>query len=191
MRQKITNISSLLQEIIEELEKEGEPNGALEPRIRFPIGFIRKAAHYRRRCPCYDAAIAKNISYTLQFHDVLRWLLNWFDIGLTAQEMVIKHGIVAVAAVIEAIEVDELERRNIKAAMSLKRSTDKLQEQGIITDELAKKIQDLRKTRDNLHLQSHIWKPKKATEPEIYKIDDWNNAISILNELLAELGRRQ
>lgn len=61
----------------------------MPPRVAFPRGVIRTVAFYRRhRLPFVrDEVTARNIAYTSQVSDVNQWMLNRFDLGLSAKSL--------------------------------------------------------------------------------------------------------
>lgn len=93
----VVEASRLLQQIEDEVRQKGVQHSmgeTIEPKIGFPRGYVRTASWFRRKYSCHIRTIADHVAYTLQFHDVLRWLLNRTDHSLTARQMVIKYGVV-------------------------------------------------------------------------------------------------
>jgi hypothetical protein len=175
----------LLQEIENEITRSAAPHEDIEPKIRFPRGFIGTAETYRRSYPCRVRAIANNVAYTLQFHDVLRWLLRTTDLDITAKEMVIKYGIVSVVSVVEGLAHDALLSRGVKnSPKTLKKTIEQLVTQGRITADLANALQTVRKKREKIHL--HLY---KGSGKETYEINDWNFAVGVLQRFATELRR--
>jgi len=176
-----TEASRLLQEIENEVNLAGiqhTAQEAIEPKVRFPRGYIREAGCFRQKYPCHKRPIANNVAYTLQFHDVLRWLLNRTDIDLTARQMVIKYGIVSIYSVIEAIVWTKLSQTRNMPGKKFEKNVGKMQSSGFIDQGLAKRLIDVHKKRGKIHLELYALKGE-----EKYDHQDWNNAVEALEDL--------
>ena len=76
---KILQICNLIGELEPEFQMSRPRAG--RAKIRFPWGTIQTATVYRNRFPfVQDGIMNTNIAYTLQLTDILRWILNWFDV---------------------------------------------------------------------------------------------------------------
>lgn len=181
---KVRKAGILLQEIEDLVNSAGKAHEAIDPKIRFPRGFINKASWYRVNFPCQSAQIGDNVAYTLQFLDVLRWLLNRTDLGITAKEMVIKYGIVSVVSVMEGMVHDALSASGVKnPPKKLRSAVKRLETQGMISHSLSVSLQNARKKREKIHL--HLY---EISGPERYAVEDWNLASATLGELASELS---
>jgi len=150
--------------------------------IRFPRGYFRKCEDFRKRYPCNDQTIGRNVSYAIFSTDLIRWLLNRFKLLGTLRSMVIKLGVVIVTSAIEGIIHDTLRVLGIKPAKSLKKNIEKLRQEGVISERLAKELQKFRKKRDNIHLYVvREWEYQK------YTLADYNRGIILLKYLNEEL----
>ena len=101
---KLTNLVRKISDDMQNLESLLQAESIESVNIRFPRGVIRTADHFRNRLSFVNDYVLKtNIAYHLMLTDVYRWILNRFDISLTAQEMLIKEGISLIGNIIEAI----------------------------------------------------------------------------------------
>lgn len=152
INKKIFQICNLIGELEPEFQI-ARPR-ADRARIKFPWGTIQKATVYRNLFPfIQDRIINTNIAYTLQLTDILRWILNWFDLKGVAREMMIKNGVLLFACVMEAMTYDFVkhyvpERVNSKYSRNLK----KLLKFGIINQEQFDEFEKCRRMRDDIHL---------------------------------------
>ncbi len=177
-------ISEPLQQLENWLREQGLEETAILPRILFPRGVIRTVEHYKRIYPCSDEVIATNAAYTLQFHDVLRWILNRTDLSHSAHQMVVKYGIIAITSVIEGLLEGALQDRGIKRGNKLSSKLRAAYDHGLIDDELYYRLDEVRGARDKIHL--HLYRIKGR---ESYDVADWDAAVAALKELAAQLGR--
>ena len=103
-------IAELVDEIskkLQLLEKKLQDYDTEKVEIRFPRGFLRRAVYFRGRLSfIQDETLKRNLAYHFLLSDVYRWILNRFDIALTAQEMIIKEGLSLFGNIIAAIVVD-------------------------------------------------------------------------------------
>ncbi|MDD2778428.1 MAG: hypothetical protein PHI16_06035, partial [Methanocellales archaeon] len=107
-------ISELVNDIgvkLQLLEAKLQNYGIEKVNIRFSRGFLRKTEHFADRLSFIQNKILKrNLTYHFLLSDVYRWILNRFDIALTAKEMVIKEGICLFGNIIDAIVTDVADR---------------------------------------------------------------------------------
>ena len=152
MNKKISNISNLIIELESEFKKE-KPEPKRES-IRFPRSVIKKARSYKDYFPfIVDDTLNANIAYTLQLTDVYKWILNWFDIGLTAKQMLIKHGIALFTIVIEALAFDFVKHYSShKEHSRFSKNLKKLLKAKIINQEAFNDFDKCRCMRDDIHL---------------------------------------
>ena len=109
--------------------------------IRFPRGVLRKADDFRSELYFIDDSTFKtNIAYHLMLTELYHWFLNRFDMGLTAQEMLIKAEFCLYGSICGAIaqcfdkKLLNLEQVGVKRALSA------LIKNGIIDEDLKKRI---------------------------------------------------
>lgn len=156
---------------------------ALGIKIRFPRGVITTAQQFRSILRCFNMTTRRNIAYALQLVDVLCWLLNRFDIGLSAKNMIVKVSIITLASIAEAMIYDWLNyhsraNQQLKPNKKFKKNIDKLYKHGIISADLTDRLHDLRKKRDNIHLHRlSNWELGK------YDVKDHNEALKVLHDL--------
>jgi len=187
---EIENKLSDMNNIIEELEpafKFNKPGDVFE-RIRFPYGVIRRAETYRAKFPIIENRTLKtNIAYALQFADVYIWMLRWVNIGLTAKQMLIKHGIVLFTSIMEALTyyfVDNyLRRENVHKRF--KKNLEKLNANDVIDDDELNELNHCRKIRAKIHLQTQF-----VREWEEYEERDFFSAFECMNNLNRKLNEQ-
>ncbi len=179
---KVATASRLLQEIEDELGAAGASEQAMDPKIRFPRGFINTAGTYRARFRCRRKGIGDNVAYTLQFHDVLRWILQRTDLGITAQRMVIKYGIVSIVSVIEGLIYDSLTSHRLVVSKKLRSNLKKAKDAGIISLVTFGLLQEVLRKREKIHL--HLY---EISGTETYDLSDWNSAVAALQMLAEDL----
>jgi len=180
LNENILQICNLIEELEPEFQR-SRPR-ALRARIRFPWGTIKTATVYRSRFPfVQDGIMNTNIAYTLQLTDILRWILNWFDIKGVAKEMLIKNGVLLFTCVMEAITYDFVknfvpERVNKK----YKKNLDKLFKFNRITPDQYDEFERCRCMRDDIHLHR-----LKKPEREKYTSIDYNFAFRCMIKMRA------
>ena len=154
-------------------------------RIRFPRGYIRRVKEFEVRINFIaDATLRKNIAYTFQFTDILRWIINRFDIGLTLFDMLVKVGLITLASIAEAMCYGFLlwYTREVKTKINMPKKFKGMinilaKSEGVIDYELLDDLHWLRKKRNNIHLWKADWEYKN------YDISDYNKAILIVQKL--------
>ncbi len=171
-------IEELVKEISEKLQElENLLNQKNIPKVDlvFPRGVVRTADEFRNRLNFISDPILKsNIAYTLMFTDLLRWILNRFDVAFTLKEMLIKSGISSIGYIIEAILKHIL--KDPKAGID--RCCTELVKKGIISEDLKKDIKWVWSRRCKEHLIT-----LKEREFQKYKLNDYNKAIKTWQEL--------
>ena len=148
--------------------------------IKFPRGVIRTAGYFRNRLIFINNYVLKtNLAYHLMLSDVYRWILNRFDISLTAKEMLIKEGISLIGNIIEAIvRYLAIESFGQKKDIGFSRACTVLVDNGIITKEQKKSLQWLWDMRCKEHLLN-----LPNTEYNKYTLQHYNMAILIWLDL--------
>jgi hypothetical protein len=179
----VEQASELLQLIEDELRSARRQHEAIEPKVRFPRGFINTAQEFRNTYPCRSSRIGNQVAYSMQFLDVLRWLLNRTDLRITAKQMVIKYGIVCFVSVIEGLTFDRLRSSGIAPSKKLRANLRKLRDAGIIQDATYGLLDQLREKREKLHL--HLYEESG----EAYDVDNWNLAVKGLQIPASDLSR--
>jgi hypothetical protein len=181
---RLIAISGLIEEL-EPLMVKG-PTSEVSARIRFPRGVITPVNTYVGRIPVIsDSTLKRNIAYSSQLLNVYLWLLRWTNIGLTAKQMILKHGIALCGCLIEALSYDFIKNRlRIDVNKRFKKNLEKLRDRGIISAEEYADLDRCRRLRDKLHLQN-------LSMPECQEYDavDLNFAIHCMNKLNRILRR--
>jgi hypothetical protein len=210
---EMEEISELVNEIgwkLQLLEAQLQNYGIENVNIRFPRGFLRKTAVFAERLSfIQNETLKTNITYHFLLSDVYRWILNRFDIGLTAKEMVIKEQICLLGNIIDAIVTDVADRidppkkkrgltvkcpschdiltiKGTKKKRGLKASLTVLTENKIISGKLKKDLVWLWGIRNKEHL-----KTLKEAEYAKYKLADYSKAVSIWEGLEKQLNKAQ
>ncbi|CDM66725.1 hypothetical protein [Pyrinomonas methylaliphatogenes] len=176
----VERIGNDLQEIENCLKSEGDRC----LKIRFPRGYLRKAKFFRKQYWFIsNPNLQRNIAYTLILSDVYRWLLNRTDLYGTAREMIIKEGICLVGSLCESITKDVAQHKNICGKNAgYKQRTAAMVEQGMISDNLKKDLDDLWDWRNREHLfLLDEWEYGK------YTLKRYNDAIRVLGCLRESL----
>lgn len=186
-----TQINKLIENIsaeLQDLEKLLHDSSPKRVDIRFPRKVIRTAEYFRTRLGFInDDTLKTNIAYHLMLSDVYRWILNRFDIALTAKELLIKEGISLIGNIIEAI-ITHIARNitsNSNERIGFKKACTILVENKIITDELKKDLLWVWGMRCKEHLLN-----LKETEYKKYELKHYNNAIRIWHNFENQLKRK-
>jgi len=176
----IKNLSNNLQTLEVKLSQEG----IKKVNIRFPRGVLRTASYFRTRLSFIeDATLKRNLSYHLQLSDVYRWLLNRFDIGLTAKEMIIKEGLCLFGNITGSIVTylaDRIEPR--KSNRGVNGSITLLKKKKIISSELQRNLRWLWGIRCKEHINT-----LKDWEFQKYTLEQYNKSVAIWQRLEIEL----
>ena len=151
---KILKINKLIEELEPVFEK-GRPK-EVSRRIRFPHGVIKRTNTYRAKLPIIENNTLKtNVAYSLQLANVYIWILDWFNIIGIAREMFIKHGIILLVSIMEALVhcfVDNY--LDVDVHKRLKRNLKKLLDEGVLNKREHKNFDRCRFLRDSIHLQN-------------------------------------
>jgi len=158
-------------------------------RIQFPRGYIRRVIEFEQRMHFIrDGKLRKNIAYTFQFTDLIRWLINRFDIGLTLFDMLTKIGIITLASIAEAMCYGFLQwyTQEIKPKINMPKKFSGMinllaKSEKIIDLKLLDDLEWLRDKRNNIHL----WRADR--EYQAYDISDYNRAVQTVQKLEAVL----
>ncbi len=189
----VNRVSRDLQEIHNLLLGEGKVQEPGRLGIRFPRGYIRKLNEFEERLPfVVDPILKRNISYAFQYTDLLRWMSNWFDIGLSILSIHNKTGILVFASIAEAMMVGFIQ----SSGGSLKCSEDAtfyemircLHKESVLSQDLAEGLHWLREQRNNIHLKK-VSLEEQSKEYEKYSFGEYNrarNLVQALNNALIE-----
>lgn len=176
IRKLVENISTDLQF----LEKLLQDNNVQKVNIRFPRKVIRTAEYFRARLVFVnDDILRTNIAYHLMLSDVYRWILNRFDIALTAKELLIKEGISLMGNIIDAV-ITHIARNfmsNPKDRIGFKKACTILVENEIITTELKENLMWVWGMRCKEHLPN-----LRKAEYKKYELEHYNKTIKIWRE---------
>jgi len=176
----IKRISSDLQ-TLEELLQAGDIERV---EIRFPRGIIRRADEFKNRLIFIQGYVLKtNVAYHLMLSDVYRWILNRFDISLTAKEMLIKEGISLIGNIIESIVkyiATNIEKPS--SEIGFKRACTIIAKHGVITSEQKEELTWIWGMRCKEHILN-----LKNTEYNKYTIEHYNKAIRVWHNLESAL----
>lgn len=170
-----SEIPSLVEEIntrMQELQNYIGDRNIDESRIKFPRGYLRTCEYHREKYAFLrDPVIEKNISYTLLATDVYRWLLNRTDLGLSAQGMIVKHGLILICSIVEVLVLKKSKGLPDRGS-TFKSYLRALVANHQLNGELDKELRWLWDTRQNVHLSL-------AKEPEHnkYEVKDYNRAV--------------
>ena len=183
----IASISRELQELQALLFSDGDIQEQERLGIRFPRGYIRRLSEFEERLPFIrDSILKKNIAYAFQYTDLLRWLSNWFDIGLSILSIHNKTGILIFASIAEAMLVGFISANNQSLRCSenetFKKMIECLHRESVLPKGFVSNLHWLRKERNNIHLKG-ISLHEKSTEYERYSFGEYNRARNIVREL--------
>jgi len=188
MNDKINELVRRISENMQNLEFLLQAEGIKSVNIRFPRGVIRTADHFRNRLSFINDYVLKtNIAYHLMLTDVYRWILNRFDISLTAQEMLIKEGISLIGNIIEAILKHILKRLSILSSdIGFSKACTILVERKIISKEQKKNL----KWVWDMRCKEHIF-TLPNTEYGKYTLEHYNKAIQVWRDLEKSLQKAE
>jgi len=189
--ERIEELVLELGEKFQELEKLVEKEGIEKVNIKFPWGVIRTAWYFRNEKLSFidNETLKRNLAYHLMLTDVYEWILNRFDIGLTAQEMLIKEGICLYGNIIAAVtkyiardigDIGDGERLGVRRATTI------LKENGIISKDLRDEILEIWGVRNREHIED-----LKDWEYQKYSLDDYDKAVYIWERLVESLIEAQ
>jgi hypothetical protein len=176
----VDGAGAALQQIQDELGRDG-PGG----KVRFPAGYIATVA---ARTPMFlwigDEALKRNICYHLIFADVLRWLLNRTTLGFVARDMVVKHSIAVMGAIVEGVTVAAM----TKLGQPIGRFPGRLQRllaAGAIDGSLRIELEWLWGERTKIHIHE-----VEGLEIDRYPIADGDRATTTARALCDRLATR-
>jgi len=185
MNEEVRRIVSLIGFNLQNLERLLQQNKIEKVNIRFPYGVIRKADHFRDRLSFIkDDTLRTNLAYHLMLTDLYRWILNRFDIALTAKEMLIKEGISLMGNIIEAVIRHTAKNLTGKDNFGFYKACSILLEHNIISKEQKKDLEWLW----GMRCKQHIFTLPDA-EYGKYNLKDYNRAILIWHDLEETLRR--
>ena len=174
-------ISTLVARIgadLQQLEDRLKLDGDQKCKVRFPRGFIRTAAHFRSRWWFIrDAALKRNVAYSLILSDVYRWLLNRTDLFGTPREMIIKEGVCLIGTLAESITKDAM-RKHCPKQTSFKKRMAKMTDLAIIDAGLQARLDALWDLRNREHL--YLLDEREFGK---YELKHYNDAIRTLQAL--------
>ena len=181
---KIVSDIGLKFQALEDLLKNSTKQDTTKLFIRFPRGFIRPVSYYKEKYSFVkQRPLLDNISYCLQMTDIFRWIMNRFDIDLSAKEMIIKHGIICTSSAIEAMIWYLVSAEcNLKPAKRFSKNIAKMQGKKVLSDKLLEEIDSFRKMRDHVHLNKLNHKENRK-----YAFKDYNMGILILHKIKNEI----
>jgi len=179
MSSEIQSIVNRISDDLQELELLLYVSDTEKININFPRGVIRTAGTFRSKLDFIDNQILRtNIAYHLMLSDVYRWILNRFDISLTAKEMLIKEGISLIGNITEAIlKYVAIDILGNDPKIGFSRACSVLMENRIISKEQKKELKWLW----NMRCKEHIYNLRN-TEYGKYTIEHYNIAIKILKD---------
>ncbi len=176
----VEKANELIQEITDYL---GENNNK-DAKLRFPRGYIKTTAHYRKKLSFIkDPILLSNSSYTLMLLDVYRWIVNRTDIWGAPRDMLIKHGICIIGSLCESFTKDALKEK-VNAKKSYKSRTAYLVDKNLIDDKQKQELDWVWDTRNNQHLFLVTF-----IEFEHYKAKDYNRANNAFKNLCESLSK--
>ena len=186
MKDDIEELVNKISQDLQILEDKLQQSEIEKVNIKFPRGYLRKASSFRKRLYfIQNETLRRNLAYHFMLSDVYRWILNRFDMSLTAKEMVIKEGLALLGNIMAAIfieianKIDPTEdKRGVNASITV------LVRREIITEELGKDLKWLWGVRCKEHLEN-----LKDWEYQKYSLNDYNKAIKIWHALEDQLNK--
>ncbi len=151
----IANLVSELGQGLQSLENHIAAETLPPAKIRFPRGTIGTVRHFEHRLRfLQDDVVKRNIAYTLQLTDVNQWLINRFDLGLSAGSLFMKQATITVITVMEAILYADWSQRH-RSAKRIPRFVELIDLAGRdsrISRPLQSELHKVRDIRNNIHL---------------------------------------
>ncbi len=129
-------------------------NNKAAGRVRFPRGYIRTAAHYRRDLWYLRIAQKRNISYLLQSLDILKWRASRTDLVGPAKNLLNRASIVIFGSVAEALAVQGTDRTIGKRCRVARRLERMCNEFAIISAKQGDEIAELWERRNSIHIHA-------------------------------------
>ncbi len=186
----VGRVSANLQEIQDLLFRDGKIQEPRRLGIRFPRGYIRRLYEFEERLLFVtDPVLRKNIAYAFQYTDLLRWMSNWFDIGLSILSIHNKTGILFFASIAEAMLVGFIlfakNQKNLfdcSEAVPFSEMIDCLMRESVLPREFADELHWLRRQRNNIHLRKVLLQ-EQSIEYEKYSFKEYNRARNVVQDL--------
>ena len=181
----IPNIVNELGQGLQSLEEKMPAQIPSRVKIRFPRGTIRTVRHFEHRLRfLQDDVVKRNIAYTLQLTDVNQWLVNRFDIGLSAGSLFMKQATITVITIMEAILYADWSQRHpaLKRIPRFAQLIDLAAREGRISPSLKIELHQVRDIRNNIHL-SRV----SQAEGSKYTIVQYQHVVLIQQRLIDEL----
>lgn len=154
-----------------------------EAKVRFPRGYIRTATHHRRGLGFLEYEDSKNISYSMQSYDILRWISNRTDLNGPAKNLVCRMAIVILGSVAEGLAVKGTQGKIGKTVKFKERLRRMHEDSKIINKALRDDLGWLWDQRNSIHLD-------RITDPHIdlFNERDVNRANRIVKRLRERLA---
>ena len=177
--QVVQDVSSGLQEIQDYVGTRPEAMA----KVRFPRGYIRTARHHRIDLWFLDEADRRNISYSRQSIDILRWIANRTDLDGPAKKLLNRIAIVMQGSIAEVLALKGTAGtigRTVKFRTRLRRMHEDF---GIIDQALRRDLGWLWEQRNSIHLD-------RVTGPhiELFDVRDVNRANRVVRHLVDRLS---
>ena len=176
----VARVDSDLQDIQDYMVANPKANG----RVRFPRGFIHTASYYRRDLWFLDEAHRRNISYSLQSLDILKWIANRTDLSGPAKMLLNRSGVVIIGSITEDVAVfgtDDYIGRSSRFRRRLERMRDEF---GMINNTQVGELEELWDRRNSIHIgavaTAHI---------DLYNVRDVNKSFRVMKELIKSLDK--
>lgn len=153
-------------------------------RVRFPRGYIRTASEHRKGLWFLEDEGRRNISYSMQSFDILRWIANRTDLSGPAKKLLNRVAIVILGSVAEALSIKGTYPDIGKNANFKPRLRRMHEDFGIIDKNLREDLKWLWDQRNSIHLD-------RVTGPhiELFDVRDVNRANKIIKKLRDRLGK--
>lgn len=170
-------------ELLQEIQDYAKRDLSKPAKVRFPRGYIRRAAEARSRLSFLsNSHLKSNISYTMLLSDIQHWLLLRTDLSGTAKEMVIKLQIFLLGSIIESATKVYLKG---KCGGHYGKRTEYLANKKIISAELQAELDWLWVLRNKMHLFQLDNTEWLSTD---YTVVNHNRAARAFKELLEALN---
>lgn len=187
MKSALACISELLQ-IVQGLANYS--GGDLEDigKIRFPRGYFKKVSDLEKEISFVENSnLKKNIAYALQYADLLKWVLDRFDIDFSVLSIHNKTGLVLLGSIAEGL----LKGFKSECEGGFEKLINCFRGKKLISPELAEDLEWLKDNRNNIHLDRiSIGKRSKEYDKNgpKYKPEDFKRGLDIIGRLIQELG---
>ncbi len=175
----VAEVSHSLQEIQDYLGTSSKAEG----RVRFSRGYIRTAAYYRKGLSFLRRAHKRNISYSLQSFDILKWLANRTDLAGPAKNLLNRVSIVILGSIAEALAVQGTDGTIGKHCRMARRLERMCNEFGIISAKQVDEIAELWERRNTIHIGAVL-----VPHIDLYTVRDVNKSYRVVRELSESLN---